>query len=48
MAAHSGILAQEIPWTEVPGQSMGSHMTEGLSSCTHALPSQKTLVGEWS
>ena len=48
MAAHSSILAWEIPGTEASGQSMGPHMTEGLSVCTHALPSQKTLGGEWS
>ena len=46
MAAHSSILAWEIPWTEVPGQSVGWHMTEGLSAGTHALPSQKALVDE--
>ena len=33
MATHSSILAQEIPWTEEPGElhSMGSQSQTGLS-----------------
>ena len=37
MAAHSGILAEEIPCTEVPGelQSMESQSWTQLSMCVH-------------
>ena len=34
MAAHSSILAWEIPWTEKPG-GQSSDMTERLSAQTH-------------
>ena len=40
MAAHSSILAWEIPWAEEPGglQSMGSQSRTQLSSCAHTQP----------
>ena len=39
MATHSSILAWRIPLTEEPGglQSMGSQMTDQLSTCTYLL-----------
>ena len=53
MAAHSSLLAWEIPWTEEPGglQSMGlqeSDRTEGLTIPSKRLENMERLNGKYT